>query len=61
MDSLRVKWQIVNNFEIQDPPIIIGNIGYVQDYAGNVFAFNIEDGKFYGNVRARLWTDNGSE
>ena len=52
VDSLRVKWQIVNNFEIQDPPIIIDNIGYVQDYAGNVFAFNIEDGNILWNLRA---------
>ena len=52
VDSLRVKWQIVNNFEIQDPPIIIDNIGYVQDYAGNVFAFNIEDGNVLWNLRA---------
>ena len=50
VDSLRIKWQIVNNFEIQDSPIIIGNIGYVQDYAGNVFAFNIEDGRVLWNV-----------
>jgi alcohol dehydrogenase (cytochrome c) len=50
VDSLRIKWQIVNNFEIQDSPIIIGNIGYVQDYAGNVFAFNIEDGRVLWNM-----------
>jgi alcohol dehydrogenase (cytochrome c) len=52
VDSLRVKWQIVNNFEIQDPPIIIDNIGYVQDYAGNVFAFNIEDGNVLWKLHA---------
>jgi alcohol dehydrogenase (cytochrome c) len=51
VDSLGVKWQIVNNFEIQDPPIVINNTGYVQDYAGNVFAFNIEDGRVLWNVR----------
>jgi alcohol dehydrogenase (cytochrome c) len=51
VDSLRIKWQIVNNFEIQEPPIIIGNIGYVQDYAGNVIAFNIENGRVIWNVR----------
>lgn len=51
VDSLRIKWQIVNNFEIQEPPIIVGNIGYVQDYAGNVFAFNIENGRVLWNVR----------
>ncbi|MGI0043412.1 MAG: hypothetical protein ACRD47_06850, partial [Nitrososphaeraceae archaeon] len=31
VDSLKIKWQIVNNFEIQEPPIIVGNMGYVQD------------------------------
>jgi alcohol dehydrogenase (cytochrome c) len=51
VDSLGVKWQIVNNFEIQDPPIVINNTGYVQDYAGNVFAFNIQDGHVLWNVR----------
>ncbi|MGH9994889.1 MAG: PQQ-binding-like beta-propeller repeat protein, partial [Nitrososphaeraceae archaeon] len=51
VDSLRIKWQIVNNFEIQEPPIIVGNIGYVQDYAGNVIAFNIENGRVLWNVR----------
>jgi alcohol dehydrogenase (cytochrome c) len=51
VDSLKIKWQIVNNFEIQEPPIIVGNIGYVQDYAGNVFAFNIENGRVLWNVR----------
>ncbi len=51
VDSLGVKWQIVNNFEVQDPPIIVNNTGYVQDYAGNVFAFNIQDGRVIWNVR----------
>jgi alcohol dehydrogenase (cytochrome c) len=51
VDSLEVKWQIVNNFEIQDPPIVVNNTGYVQDYAGNVFAFNIRDGHVLWNVR----------
>jgi hypothetical protein len=27
--SLQVKWRLINNAEIQDPPIIIGNKGYV--------------------------------
>ena len=51
VDSLGVKWQIVNNFEIQDPPIIVDNTGYVQDYAGNVFAFDTQDGRVLWNVR----------
>ena len=51
VDSLGSKWQIVNNFEIQDPPIVINNTGYVQDYAGNVFAFDIQDGRVLWNAR----------
>jgi len=30
--------------EIQDPPIIIGSRGYVQDHAGNILAFNTRTG-----------------
>lgn len=51
VDSLRVKWQIINDFEIQDSPIIVNDTGYVQDYAGNVFAFNIHDGSVLWNIR----------
>src|SRR6476646_6432036 len=32
--NLQIKWILFNNAEIQEPPIIIGNIGYVQDYSG---------------------------
>jgi alcohol dehydrogenase (cytochrome c) len=51
VNSLRIKWQIVNDFEIQDPPIVVNDTGYVQDYAGNVFAFDIRDGRILWNVR----------
>lgn len=51
VDSLRIKWQIINDFEIQDPPIIVNDTGYIQDYAGNVFAFNIHDGSVLWNIR----------
>ena len=51
VNSLRIKWQIVNDFEIQDPPIVVNDTGYVQDYAGNVFAFDIHDGRVLWNVR----------
>ena len=37
--TLQVKWRLINDVEIQDPPIVIGNKGYVQDYAGNIIAF----------------------
>src|ERR687895_574021 len=44
VDKLEVKWRLFNDFEIQDPPIIIGNRGYVQDYAGNILAFDSRTG-----------------
>lgn len=50
--SLQVKWQLINNAEIQDPPIIIGNKGYVQDYTGTVMAFDNGNGEILWKVRA---------
>jgi alcohol dehydrogenase (cytochrome c) len=38
--TLQIKWRLINNVEIQDPPIIIGNKGYVQDDAGTIIAFD---------------------
>src|SRR6476660_4830144 len=38
--TLQVKWTLYNDFEIQEPPIIIGHKGYVQDYVGNIIAFD---------------------
>jgi alcohol dehydrogenase (cytochrome c) len=42
--KLQVKWRLLNEFEIQDPPIIIDSRGYVQDHAGNILAFNTRTG-----------------
>ena len=42
---MEIKWILFNNAEIQEPPIIIGNTGYAQDYSGNVIAFDIKNGK----------------
>lgn len=50
--SMEVKWRLVNNAEIQDPPIIIGNKGYVQDYTGTVIAFDSGSGDILWKVRA---------
>ena len=36
--TLQVKWRLINDVEIQDPPIIIGNKGYVQDHAGTDYS-----------------------
>jgi len=48
--NLQVKWKLFNNAEIQDPPIIIDDKGYVQDYSGHIIAFNIENGKIIWKV-----------
>lgn len=42
--QLKVKWILLNDVEIQDPPIIIGNSGYVQDDSGAVIAFDTRSG-----------------
>src|SRR4051794_4121221 len=54
LDKLQVKWRLINNVEIQDPPIIIGNRGYVQDYSGNVLAFDTRTGHVIWNVSAGI-------
>jgi alcohol dehydrogenase (cytochrome c) len=48
--NLQVKWRLINDVEIQDSPIIIGDKGYVQDYAGNIIAFDNENGKILWKV-----------
>jgi alcohol dehydrogenase (cytochrome c) len=50
--NLQFKWRLIHNVEIQDPPIIIGGKGYVQDYAGNIIAFDNENGKVLWKVHA---------
>jgi alcohol dehydrogenase (cytochrome c) len=52
VDKLEVKWRLHNEYEIQDPPIIIKNNGYVQDYAGNVIAFDTRTGHILWKVNA---------
>jgi alcohol dehydrogenase (cytochrome c) len=54
LDKLQVKWRLINNVEIQDPPIIIDNRGYVQDYSGNVLAFDTRTGHVRWNVSAGI-------
>jgi outer membrane protein assembly factor BamB len=51
VNGLQIKWKLINDFEIPDPPIIVGNKGYVQDYAGTVIAFDADNGKI-------LWKDH---
>lgn len=51
VNKLELKWRLLNDFEFQGPPIIVNNIGYVQDYVGNILAFNSSNGKI-------LWKSN---
>jgi glucose dehydrogenase len=53
--KLQVKWRLLNEFEIQDPPIIIDSRGYVQDHAGNILAFNTRT----GHVIWKVYAGNG--
>src|SRR5918996_3650103 len=50
VDELQVKWRWLNEYEIQDPPIINEGKGYVQDYAGNVIAFDTRTGHTIWNI-----------
>jgi alcohol dehydrogenase (cytochrome c) len=50
--TLQVKWRLTNDVEIQDPPILVGNRGYVQDYSGTVIAFDTTKGKILWKVHA---------
>ena len=57
--KLQVKWRLTNDVEIQNPPIVIGNKGYFQDYGGTVIAFDTETGKVLWKVRAGNRSYNG--
>ncbi|HEY7079288.1 MAG TPA: PQQ-binding-like beta-propeller repeat protein [Nitrososphaeraceae archaeon] len=50
--KLQLKWRLINDAEIQDPPIVIDGKGYVQDYAGSVIAFDIHTGKVIWKLHA---------
>ena len=53
--DLKVKWRLNNTYEIQDPPIIVNNSGYFQDYIGNIVAFHT----LTGNIKWKLDLDGG--
>ena len=42
--QLKVKWTLLNDVAIQDPPIIIGSNGFVQDDSGEIIAFETKTG-----------------
>jgi len=50
--KLQIKWRLINDVEIQDPPIVVGNKGYIQDYGGTVMAFDTGTGKVLWKVKA---------
>ncbi|HZA07060.1 MAG TPA: PQQ-binding-like beta-propeller repeat protein, partial [Nitrososphaeraceae archaeon] len=50
--ALEVKWRLFNDEQIQDPPIVIGDKGYVQDYSGTIIAFDTATGKVLWKVHA---------
>ena len=50
--ALKVKWRLINDEAIQDPPIIVGDRGYVQDYSCTIIAFDTGTGKILWKVHA---------
>jgi alcohol dehydrogenase (cytochrome c) len=52
INILQVKWRLINDVQIQDPPIVVGNRDYIQDYSGTVIAFDTTKGKVLWKVRA---------
>jgi alcohol dehydrogenase (cytochrome c) len=52
VNALQVKWRLISDVQIQDPPITVGNTGYVQDYSGTIIAFNTTNGKVLWKVHA---------
>ncbi|HEX5905030.1 MAG TPA: hypothetical protein VFY50_03175, partial [Candidatus Nitrosocosmicus sp.] len=55
INNLELKWRLNNTYEIQEPPIIIGNMGYFQDYIGNIVSFDTLN----GNINWKLETKGG--
>ncbi len=44
INKLQLKWILLNKSPIEDPPIIIGDRGYVQDNGGYIVAFDANTG-----------------
>ena len=49
VNKLQVKWIIHSNYPIENPPLIIGDRGYLQDNAMRVMAFDV-------NTGLNIWT-----
>jgi plastocyanin len=58
--NLQFKWILLNKSPIEDPPIIIGDRGYVQDNGGNIVAFDANTGhtlwKIHQGIGTRPWS-----
>ncbi len=44
VDNLDIKWRLNNTLEIQEPPLIVEDKGFVQDYGGNLISFDANTG-----------------
>lgn len=44
VNKLHIKWILPAEFAIEDPPVIVGHTGFVQDNGGNVMAFATKTG-----------------
>lgn len=44
LDNLHFKWRFNNTVEIQEPPLVIGETGYFQDYLGDIFSIDTNTG-----------------
>jgi alcohol dehydrogenase (cytochrome c) len=44
VNKLHIKWILPAEFVIEDPPVIVGHMGFVQDNGGNVIAFATKTG-----------------
>ena len=51
VNKLQVKWVLLNKFVIEDPPIIIGNRGFVLDNGGNIIRFDANTGLILWKIR----------
>ena len=51
VNKLQVKWILLNKFVIEDPPIIVGNKGFVQDNGGNIEGLDTNTGLILWKIR----------
>ena len=44
VNQLQIKWILNTDYKLEDPPLIIGKTGYIQNNAMQVIAFNLDTG-----------------